>query len=109
MDSNNISESGVEYNDAELLEEYNERCQTSGYNQKSDRDDRISEMDKIKLSFIVKLKDIKAKHKLTNSQLAHSIGVSRQSLHNMINGTQNPSLELICKVASVYSCKLILK
>jgi len=46
----------------------------------------------------------RAKHKLTQDELATKLSVSRQTLSAIENNKYFPSLELALKIAKVFSC-----
>lgn len=46
----------------------------------------------------------RAKHKMTQDDLATKLGVSRQTLSAIENNKYFPSLELALKIAKVFSC-----
>ena len=49
-----------------------------------------------------KLKVLRAEHELTQKTLAEEVGVSRQTIIAIENGTYNPSLELAFKMAHFF-------
>ena len=50
------------------------------------------------------LRVFRAKHKMTQDDLATKLGVSRQTLSAIENNKYFPSLELALKIAKVFSC-----
>ena len=43
---------------------------------------------------------------LTQKELAGYVGISRESLARIENGTRNPSLKTITKIAAILECKI---
>lgn len=50
------------------------------------------------------LKVYRAKHDLTQAELARAVGVSRQTINSIENGRYDPSLELAFKLADCFDC-----
>ena len=49
-----------------------------------------------------RLQNIIAQKNLSLSQFADSIGIQRSTLHHIINGRNNPSLDVVMKIHSTY-------
>ncbi|MBI2519921.1 MAG: helix-turn-helix transcriptional regulator [Bdellovibrio sp.] len=58
-------------------------------------------MGKTKLTLEIdnSIGDLRAKHQITQQQLADEIGVTRVTVNTIENGNYNPSLELAFKIA----------
>jgi putative transcriptional regulator len=52
------------------------------------------------------LKLFRAKHDLTQAELAERVGVSRQTITAIETGKYNPSLELALKLAECFGCRV---
>ena len=53
-----------------------------------------------------KIKELRARHNLTQDELAEKVGVSRQTMLYLEKGKYNPSLILAHKVAEVLSSSI---
>lgn len=52
------------------------------------------------------LKALRNKNNLTQSELAHSLGISRQALSNYEKGTRDPDIFTITKIAKFFNCSI---
>jgi putative transcriptional regulator len=52
------------------------------------------------------LKVYRAKHDLTQAELAQAVEVSRQTINSIENGRYDPSLELAFKLADCFDCRV---
>jgi len=52
------------------------------------------------------LKVYRAKHDLTQAELARAVEVSRQTINSIENGRYDPSLELAFKLADCFDCRV---
>lgn len=50
-----------------------------------------------------RIKELRAREKMTQEQLSKIVGVSRQSIVAIESGKYNPSLELAFKISSVFN------
>ena len=48
-----------------------------------------------------RLKELRARHDLTQQELAEKVGVRRETITHLEGGNYNPSLELALKIAAV--------
>ena len=46
-----------------------------------------------------RIKELRARHGLTQEELAHMVGVRRETILFLEKGKYNPSLKLACKIA----------
>ena len=53
-----------------------------------------------------KIKELRAKHKLTQDELARKVGVRRETIVFLEQGKYNPSLKLAHDVAKELNCKI---
>ena len=53
-----------------------------------------------------KIKELRARHNLTQEELARKVGVRRETIVFLEKGKYNPSLELAWKVAKVLKVKI---
>ena len=53
------------------------------------------------MTFKTRIKELRARHDMTQEDLAKTVGVTRQTIIYLEKGTYNPSLELAYKVAKV--------
>ncbi|MFD1851818.1 helix-turn-helix transcriptional regulator [Oceanobacillus bengalensis] len=53
------------------------------------------------MALLTKMKEYRAKHKLSQDQLAKAVGVRRETIGNIENGKYNPSLKLAFDIAKV--------
>lgn len=56
------------------------------------------------MNFKINLKNQIEKNNLNNNQLAIKLGVSRASITNYLNGTREPSFELLEKLTVIFNC-----
>lgn len=53
-----------------------------------------------------RLKELRARHKLTQDDLASKAGVSRQTIIAIENERYDPSLSLAFRLAKIFKCKV---
>jgi len=53
------------------------------------------------MALLTKMKEYRAKHHLSQDQLAKAVGVRRETIGNIENGKYNPSLKLALDIAKV--------
>ena len=53
-----------------------------------------------------RIKELRARHNLTQEELAEKVGVSRQTILYVERGDYNPSLLLATKICRVLKCKV---
>ena len=56
------------------------------------------------MSLTTKLREYRARDKLSQEELAQKVGVRRETIGNLENGRYNPSLKLAMDSANVYGC-----
>lgn len=56
------------------------------------------------MNFKINLKNQIEKNNLNNNQLAIKLGVSRASITNYLNGTREPSFEILEKLTVIFNC-----
>lgn len=56
------------------------------------------------MAFITKIREYRAKHNMTQDELAVLVGVRRETIINLEKGRYNPSLKLAMDIAGVFSC-----
>ncbi|MDX8367081.1 helix-turn-helix transcriptional regulator [Cytobacillus sp. IB215665] len=50
---------------------------------------------------ITRMKEYRAKHNISQSELANAVGVRRETIGNIENGKYNPSLKLAMDIAKI--------
>jgi len=58
------------------------------------------------MKFSTNIKEYRAKHNITQDQLAQQVGVRRETIVNLEKGRYNPSLKLAMDIAKVFSCSV---
>jgi putative transcriptional regulator len=53
------------------------------------------------MKLITRMKEFRAKHHLSQEELAKAVGVRRETIGNIENGKYNPSLKLALDIAKV--------
>lgn len=53
-----------------------------------------------------RIKEYRAKHNMTQSELAELVNVRRETIGNLENGRYNPSLVLAWKIASIFNVSI---
>lgn len=53
------------------------------------------------MALLTKMKEYRAKHNLSQDQLAKAVGVRRETIGNIENGKYNPSLKLALDISKV--------
>lgn len=53
------------------------------------------------MTLLTKMKEYRAKHNLSQDQLAQAVGVRRETIGNIENGKYNPSLKLALDISKV--------
>lgn len=56
------------------------------------------------MSLTTKLREYRARDKLSQEELARKVGVRRETIGNLENGRYNPSLKLAMDIAHVFGC-----
>ncbi len=56
------------------------------------------------MSLTTKLREYRARDKLSQEELARKVGVRRETIGNLENGKYNPSLKLAMDIATVLGC-----
>ena len=56
------------------------------------------------MSLTTKLREYRARYKLSQEELARKVGVRRETIGNLENGKYNPSLKLAMDIANVFGC-----
>lgn len=56
------------------------------------------------MALITKMREYRAKHNMTQDELAVLVGVRRETIINLEKGRYNPSLKLAMDIAKVFSC-----
>ena len=56
------------------------------------------------MSLTTKLREYRARDKLSQEELARLVGVRRETIGNLENGRYNPSLKLAMDIAKVFNC-----
>ena len=56
------------------------------------------------MSLTTKLREYRARDKLSQEELARKVGVRRETIGNLENGKYNPSLKLAMDIANVFGC-----
>ena len=56
------------------------------------------------MALVTKMHEYRARHKMTQGELAALVGVRRETIVNMEKGRYNPSLKLAMDIAKVFSC-----
>ena len=51
-----------------------------------------------------RMREYRAKHSMTQEDLATLVGVRRETIVNLENGRYNPSLKLAMDIAKIFSC-----
>lgn len=54
------------------------------------------------MAVITKIKEYRAKHNMTQEELADLVGVRRETIGHLENGKYNPSLKLAFDIAKVF-------
>jgi transcriptional regulator with XRE-family HTH domain len=58
------------------------------------------------MQFAKNLRELRAKHKLSQEELAHKIGVSRQMVARYESGENYPELDKVITIAKALDCKI---
>lgn len=58
------------------------------------------------MALITKMREYRARHNMTQDELAALVGVRRETIVNLENGRYNPSLKLAMDIARVFSCSV---
>lgn len=53
-----------------------------------------------------RLRELRAKHRMTQEELARKVGVTRQTIIAIENGKYLPSLKLAYKIANIFGMKI---
>ena len=53
-----------------------------------------------------RIKELRAKHHLTQQQLAEKVGVRRETIVSLEMGKYNPSLKLAWQIAQLFQCPI---
>lgn len=61
---------------------------------------------KIEVVIVLRLKELRIEYKMTQEELAKKLGVSRQVYANYENEINEPSLEMLIKIANLYQCSI---
>lgn len=56
------------------------------------------------MALITKMREYRARHNMTQDELAALVGVRRETVVNLEKGRYNPSLKLAMDIAKVFSC-----
>ncbi len=56
------------------------------------------------MALTTKMREYRARHNLTQDELAVLVGVRRETIINLEKGRYNPSLKLAMDIAKVFSC-----
>ena len=56
------------------------------------------------MALITKMREYRARHNMTQDELAALVGVRRETIINLEKGRYNPSLKLAMDIAGVFSC-----
>ncbi|QHQ60116.1 helix-turn-helix domain-containing protein [Anaerocolumna sedimenticola] len=56
------------------------------------------------MALITKMREYRARHNITQDELAALVGVRRETIINLEKGRYNPSLKLAMDIAHVFSC-----
>lgn len=56
------------------------------------------------MALVTKMREYRARHNITQDELAAKVGVRRETIVNLENGRYNPSLKLAMDIAKVFSC-----
>ena len=59
------------------------------------------------MSLTTKLREYRARDKLSQEELARKVGVRRETIGNLENGKYNPSLKLAMDIANVFGCTAV--
>lgn len=51
-----------------------------------------------------RIKELRARYDLTQEQLAEKVGLSRQTLVAIENGSKDPRISTVMKIAKVFGC-----
>ena len=54
-------------------------------------------------SYSNNLHDIRIERKITQTQMANDLGISRQAISKIENGERNPSLDMAYRIAAYYN------
>ncbi|RCX17207.1 DNA-binding XRE family transcriptional regulator [Anaerobacterium chartisolvens] len=58
------------------------------------------------MALVTKMHEYRAKHSMTQDELASLVGVRRETIVNLEKGRYNPSLKLAMDIAKVFSCSV---
>ena len=56
------------------------------------------------MSLTTKIREYRARDRLSQEELAQKVGVRRETIGNLENGKYNPSLKLAMDIAKVFGC-----
>jgi len=58
------------------------------------------------MALVTKMYEYRAKHNMTQNELASLVDVRRETIVNLEKGRYNPSLKLAMAIAKVFSCSV---
>ena len=56
------------------------------------------------MSLKTRIRELRARDRLSQEELAQKVGVRRETIGNLENGRYNPSLKLAMDIAKVFGC-----
>ena len=56
------------------------------------------------MSLKTRIRELRARDRLSQEELARKVGVRRETIGNLENGRYNPSLKLAMDIAQVFGC-----
>ncbi len=56
------------------------------------------------MSLHTRIRELRARDRLSQEELAQKVGVRRETIGNLENGRYNPSLKLAMDIAKVFGC-----
>ena len=56
------------------------------------------------MSLHTRIRELRARDRLSQEELAQKVGVRRETIGNLENGRYNPSLKLVMDIAKVFGC-----
>ena len=56
------------------------------------------------MSLHTRIRELRARDRLSQEELAQKVGVRRETIGNLENGRYNPSLKLAMNIAKVFGC-----
>lgn len=60
----------------------------------------------LNMALVTKMHEYRARHNMTQDELASLVGVRRETVVNLEKGRYNPSLKLAMDIAKVFSCSV---